>query len=190
MWIVLPALIAVGWHRFILRGEESHELFPTAGIRLSVRYVGNLLALLLVCFLLLAGEQFGLEPLSSKETEETKSVFLSVTAQTLSFYGFTRLGLKLPEVALGGQSIGFLTSWKATSALRWPLALVSLALVLCYIASTDLINILIGPDAFEGVGQFGFAGSIAAAAAFCFTTMLNISVLTVIYGHVIEDRTL
>ena len=173
--------IAVAWHRFVLL-EEYPRAMPALRDRPVWPYLGRSIVLALLLFLVMV-------PLLAIVGGVLAPVILSggVLAQALLSlilgivfsYLWLRWSLVLPAVAVG-RPMGIGESWRATAPLSSTIVGVSALLALL----NSVLGLLAAP-----FGP-GLAGQIVAYAASWFTLMVGLSVLTTLYGHVVEGRRL
>lgn len=188
--LFVAAWVAVSWHRFILLEEyvgllpavKDRPIWPYAGKAILMALILGLIGVLLVfCYYLLA-----LMPLAAGGRESSSlfgvlSAIVFVCAFFLLVVVSLRMGPALVATALG-KSMTFRDAVEATSKIRgviWGVALLF-----------ALLNAILG-FAFELIGSaVPILGIFMSIALNWLTTLLGISILTTIYGHVIEDRPL
>ncbi len=190
--VLLPAVffvtawVAVSWHRFILL-EEYTSLLPAVQNRPIWSYAGKAILLGLIVGLaavpifLIMG-LFSMGPMSSSSNGSILGtlLFFGIAMIALSVIAI-RLGVALVGTALG-KPMPFGDAFRATSSLNGTIVLLSILLA--------VINIV--PSAFIGYFMLSIP-AIATILNFALqwlVMMLGISILTTIYGHVIEDRPL
>lgn len=188
--VLIFAWIAVSWHRFILL-EEYTGLLPAVNDRNIGGYVGQsfllgfLLILILIPILLIGG---GLVSVLYDGDLEHLMQGTSITAVVLYIIAFVFLGyimmrwsIKLPAVSVG-KPITLKEAWAATK----PMSMTILG-----------VNVIILLINFVPAFIFGFVfaalpivGTVIDIAFQWLTLMLGVSVLTTLYGHLIEGRDL
>lgn len=179
---VMAAWIAVAWHRFILL-EEYPGLLPTAATNLIGRYV--LKTLLLGAIMFLAGFVFGvvagiiLAIGGMTESYAAGFVFGVMNAFVMICVWF-RLALILPAAAVGSTM-----SLAASRAATAPMANDIL------VAAAILVALSVAANLVTGVFPMLSLPFLALTFATSWLFMLvGISVLTTLYGHLIEKRPL
>jgi len=171
--------IAVAWHRYILK-EEAPGLLPPLRADLVWPYLGRsiLIALILIVVAIPLGLVFGLVVGASGSVAAASLVGL-LMALVLGWVG-TRLSLVLPARAVE-RSMTFGESWAITAPASGAIFLVVLILALISIVLSSLLTLILGDNIFSG---------LLSLALQWFTTMLGLSVLTTLYGHLVEHRPL
>lgn len=175
--------IAVSWHRFILLEEES-DLLPAYSGRPIWPYVGTtiLLALRMMLialpFLLIFGGLMG----GSLSSGGGVGIFAigMIAINLLISYLAMRWALVLPAKALD-RNMRFKESWDATAPFS--------ATILWVVVVIVVVNFVLGLVG----GLFGLVpivGILVNAAVSWLTGMLGISILTTLYGHIVEGRDL
>ena len=178
LFVFISAWVAVAWHRFILL-EEYPGLLPALTGRPVWPYAGRsiLLGLLLLALLIpaiivvavLAAALGGSPALDA---------LLGLGAIMYFSYMSLRLGLVLPATAIG-RPMGFRQSWMATEPYATAILGTSVIIVLINGAVPQVSALLPNP-----------LRSMLDLAAGWVTVMLGISVLTTLYGVIIERRDL
>ena len=188
-------VVAIAWHRFILLEEFPSGFIPYRNNFRIGRYfwigVGiSVLAALVVGFVSgILGMVFGPFFLASVESfAQTSSLqFIGTTFLIGMVLGlivavlYLRMALILPAIALDdGMTIG--QAWEATGG--YTVAIFVLALVLAFIN----VVVSIGMEmAFGSAGGGWFYMAIAGLYQWFFF-MLNVSVLSTLYGHIVQKR--
>lgn len=181
--LLVSLWIIVGWHRFILLQEEPANFFPRwSGDRL-LAYAGRvvILALVVLALVLPMGLVFGLI------TTLSQSAFLAIplfTAMALvASVVSLRVSLILPAAAIG-KNLTLRQSWDATSevspAIFW-LAIIMFGCAVAVGLIQSLIQLAVG-TALIGLVIIGVAQGLLS--------LLNVSILTTLYGYLIEGRDL
>ena len=178
--------VAVAWHRFILL-EEYHGLLPAAMGRPIWPYVwrsisyGFLVLLAGIPLLFVVGIVAGilirldvLLPLAD--------LFINafIIGGVLGWIWF-RIALALPSVAVG-KPIKISNAWSASA--RMSGTVFGIAILIA------LINMIAGWLAEMASSELALLGYIIDLAIQWLTLMLGVSVLTTLYGHLIEKRPL
>ena len=178
LFIFISAWVAVAWHRFILL-EEYPGTLPALSGRPVWPYAGRsvqlgllLLALLIPAFILVAVLAAALGGSPALEA------LLGLGAILYFSYMSLRLGLVLPATAIG-RPMGFRQSWRETEPYATAILGTSVIIVLINGAVPQVSALLPNP----------LRGLIDLAAGWV-TVMLGISVLTTLYGVIIERRDL
>ncbi len=186
------AWVAVSWHRFILL-EEYTGILPVMSNRPIGAYVGRsmlygLLLMLLALPLLLvfgsvaASVAHSLSPMTFISTGISLAftAIMTVPAAILTFVWF-RIALALPSVAVG-KPISLGQAWSVSSGLSGTIFGVAVSLTVMGVVG----DVIIGPI-FDSAPIIGFGLDMIVQ---WFLLMLGVSILTTLYGHLIEKRPL
>lgn len=181
---IAAAWIAVGWHRFILKSEYSGTWIPTMRRTIVLRYIwtGFLLGLLLVAVLVPVAI---VSVLFVTLLKSSGTAVLPILSVLLASYVIYRLSLVLPAVAINDhentrKKLTFKESWRATAGISGALLLLVIVTVVPF-------------GLFEFVSsnlEFKFLALIWDFCAGWLQMMISISVLTTLYGLLIEKREL
>ncbi|WP_370401870.1 hypothetical protein [Sulfitobacter sp. JB4-11] len=170
-------LTAVIWHRHVLLTGAAREtpLFPGVGVMGSYLWRAIIVALVQIAAALPILAVTGL-------IATVVSLFLAgFLAGIIFFWLALRISLILPAAAMGRQ-MRIAESWQATAPLAGPLWGVAAMLSILSAVLALVIGMLTG------------AGSTANIAlqnvSFIVEALISISVLTTLYGHLIEGRPL
>lgn len=190
--LFITAWVAVSWHRFILLEEyagalpavSGRPIWPYAGKALLL---GLLLAVVAIPLFLILGTVLmplmggaGLPPDPTASTPFVAIIIFAIAMILLTILSL-RWGVALVGTALG-KPLGFKQAWDATKPISG--VIVSVAIIL------GLINIVPGQIISMIYNASGILGAILEICLTWLTMMLGISILTTIYGHVIENRPL
>ncbi len=199
MLFILPLMlfvtswVAVSWHRFILL-EEYTNVLPTVSGRPIWSYAGKGILLALIIMLIAVptfyligalglGAVLGPQSYSAQSGTAgmlTTLIILIAVFVLVSFISL-RLGIALVGTALG-KPLGFGAAWTASAKISGVIFGVAVLLVLINTVTAQLFS------------RLAFVAPIVVAvlnlAWQWLTMMLGVSVLTTIYGHVIEERPL
>ena len=192
--VVIGLWIAIAWHRFILKDEHSTILIPRfyGKNMLSYFWVVVLIFLILcipiigiIIIFVYLGLDFAI--FFNQDLENPLEIwiypgFLGLYATiSIFYYAFLlRWGACFPAIAIGSK-LGLKLSWQATKGHNW--SFLGLSVFLSII--TGLIYVIV-PFVFQG-SVLSLIWSILSG---WIIMMLNISVLTTIYGYFIEKRPL
>ena len=176
--LFVTAWVAVSWHRFILL-EERAGILPSWKNRPIWPYAGRAILLILIISMIAIPLLFVVAIISAAIPFLALPLF-AIALTLLGFVGL-KMGVSLVGTALGKQMPAG-EVWKATDRINGDIFGVVVLLVLF---NTIPGFILTGLSSVVPI--IGFVLSIALN---WLTTMIGISILTTIYGHVIEDRPL
>ena len=182
--VTLFCLVAVAWHRFVLLEEQPGSLGPRWNGAQMLAYAGASLRIGLVMFAIGAVVGLGLglffamtgEGRWNSQNGATLSFLVNLAMSYLSM----RFALVLPAAALGERMQVF-DSWSRTK----PFAGAIFVAAGCAAVLVNLPLLVIGTALGSVLAQtayFLFAGWLQI--------MLSISVLTALYGHIVEGRPL
>jgi hypothetical protein len=184
--VFVSAWVAVSWHRFILL-EEYSGMLPAVSGRPIWPYVGKsmLLGLLLVVLWLVIGTILGLLLIPLSAFGETAilvgAAIIGIVMVALFSLMWFRMGVVLPATAVG-KPIKLGAAWEATSKINGTIiGIVLIIAVVSFIAG-------IATQGIYGINVYlGFAVDLFVQ---WLTLMVGVSILTTLYGHVIEGRPL
>lgn len=171
--------VAVAWHRYVLLEERPAGLLPAFRSELVWPYLGRsvLIAVILIVAAIPLGLLLGLVFAAGQSVAATVIVGL-VMWIVLGWLGM-RLSLVLPARAVD-KPITFGESWAATAPASGAIALVVVVL--------GVLNVLLSL-LFAQVGA-NVVGTLLGLILQWFTTMIGLSVLTTLYGSLVERRQL
>ena len=172
---------AVAWHRYILL-EEYPGVLPAINDRPILGYIGKTLLLTLLLMLVMVPVMLLLGGLFATLTQGGSLVTGLIVSGVLGIlvsYFWLRWALVLPSTAVN-KPMGIRESWAATA--NYTRTILGVAVLLM------VLNLLLGLIALP------FGASIVAVvisyAVNWFTLMVGLSVLTTLYGHIVEGRDL
>ena len=173
---------AVAWHRFVLLEEVPGIVPALRGDRIGsylwawVRLIGPILLVGLVVAVI--GAAIG--AVAAALGSPALALLLFFGLNVLAVYGTLRFSLVLPAAAVG-RSMGVFESWARTKEAR--------DAILIAAALLAVLNGVIGA-AGGALGLAGWPGTVLSLGVSWFGFVLGLSILTAIYGHVVEGRPL
>ncbi len=171
--------IAVAWHRYILK-EEGPGLLPPLRADLVWPYLGRSVLIALLLIVVAIPLMLVLGPLvAGTQSLAVVGIVWLIMALVLGWIG-TRLSLVLPACALE-RPMTFRESWAATAPASGAIFLVVLILALINVVLSALFALVLGEN---------IVSALLSLAVQWFVTMLGLSVLTTLYGHLVERRAL
>jgi len=190
------SLIAVVWHRFILLEERPSGFIPTRpelriwsyfwyGVAIALIVLAVFLVLFFVARLFVDSEVI----LAAFDPEQVslapRDIALRFIVGIISSVIYLRLALMLPAVALN-ERFSLVESWQETKPFFGAVIVVSLALSLL----NGVVMFGLGMALFfvAGSGALIFVVSVLILAFNWFYFMLNISILSTLYGHIVQKR--
>lgn len=189
MVLFVTSWVAVSWHRFILR-EEYTALLPAINDRPIWPYAGKaillglIIGLIAIPVLFLLGS-IAMVPMAASGGHQGSVPIFAFVIFAIAMIGLSVIALRM-GVALVGTAVGkpmkFGEAFQATGKIGGVIIGVSILMVLINTVPGFIIGYL-----FFSVPIVGFVLNIALN---WLTMMLGISILTTLYGHVIEDRPL
>lgn len=170
--------IAVAWHRFVLL-EEYPGFIPPVSDRPIWLYVWKTLGISLLLFMVMTFLSIVGGMILPLIGEGALGVFAFAVGVVLT-YVWLRSALILPAVAVG-EELKLRDAWAVSSTRSRDIAGVGL--------------ILVGLNMLAGIGQQslvppGFAGVVVSLVAGWATLMVSTSILTTLYGHLVQNRPL
>jgi hypothetical protein len=191
-YLALSALVTlwvfVAWHRFVLLDEPPKGFIPALHAKRSLAYAGQFIKISLIAFLAILpivavfiGLIIAFEPLALVITQNPNLIAAGTVALIFLLVPFlTRIAMILPASAIG-TPLKLQEAWRQTkgSTVTIFIAIILSAIVL--FALQLVINLA------SGIPIFGFALSTFVSFVL---GMLNASILTTLYGHYIENRSL
>ena len=185
--IALPSVgllwTIVSWHRFVLL-EERSGLVPFPAGRGMLAYFVRLLTLGFMIFLPLMILVFIVFFAMSGIDSPLLAGFIFVPAMFTAYYFMFRLAPILPASAIG-QQVSILGSFQATKPLSssiWGLIFVLIGAGFLFNLATGIVEIIL-EDSYVAL-------SVWIAVTQWIVMMVNVSILTTIYGVAIEGRDL
>lgn len=189
LYFFVFAWVAVTWHRFILL-EEYPATVPAISDRPIVPYIGKSLILGLILMAIgipvffLAGALIAIfvDPATMAAGGfSLPALIIGIAAGAVMMWFWFRLAITLPATAIG-KSMTLGEGWAATARIAGPIFVAVLILI--------AINVVVG----EIVGAvFGPTGTISAVVQIIvqwISLMVGASMLTTLYGHLVEGRDL
>jgi len=194
--IFISALVAIAWHRFVLRSESVGQAYAAAQSGKVWRYIGRsiLIGLILVpvgmavilVYALVIGPMIGL-PFGTVSGETfvpgpgiTPAMII---AMLLVIWLSLRLSVILPGIAME-TPIKISESWAMTRRMNGQI--VQFVALLAVLTGLGMyIEYMLQP-----AQTYSFAAGVIGAIVYWFTAMLGVSALTTLYGHLVEGRPL
>lgn len=178
--IVTSAWAAVGWHRYVLREEYGSGVVPEWRGGNIKSYIGRLIVLFLVLFAV--GLAFGLFVFIIMLTFQSLAVaWLLVLGAAIGFSWLAvRFGLILPAAAVG-ERLTLGESWAETKPVSTDILVPVVVLAIGISIVSSAVNVMFGASVI---------GLIASALVYWIQILLNLSLMTTVYGMQIEGRAL
>ena len=180
--ILITLWVAVAWHRYVLLSEAPNGWLPVWNGSVIASYLGQGIKLgLLTCILVFIG-LFILIPLVKFGTAMQSLLFgnfLFFGFQILLGFFFLRVCLAFPAAAVG-QPFGLFDSWDETrpySKTLFVIAIVEAAIGTALAQTSDLFGA-------------SLIGTIVNSAVNILFALWSVSVVTTLYGFIIEGRSL
>ncbi len=182
-YLLVFAWVAVAWHRFVLL-EEYPGLLPAFNGRPVLPYLGKTLlvamVLLLVMIPLLLLVSLALGPILMA-APLIGGIILGLLIGIVFSYFWLRFAICLPATAVGKpMKIG--ESWSATAPLSGTIFGVTIII--------SALNLLASYAAGQLGALSGVLGMVAEVGVTWVTMMVGVSILTTLYGHLVEGRDL
>ena len=192
------SLIAVVWHRYILLAEIPKGIFPYRKGLSIWRYFWHGLGIGLLLILIGMVLGFILTVIFS-QIAPISLVLLPIITFIIMMVIFYRIALILPSVAID-ETLSLADAFRESRGFTWDITVMVILVVLANIA----INIMIGvifelpaktdtssfdPNATTVLTGVSYILYMVISVTFTwFTSILNISILTTLYGYIVERR--
>lgn len=181
------ALMAILWHRHVLLNgpERATELRP--GPSVIAFYIWRAFTVALVQMLAAVPILTALGVLASLTGMQTTpgqsgpSVILGILGGIAFIWVALRFSITLPAAAMG-QRMGLLQSWMISAPLSGAIFGIAALLSLLSVTITVLLSLVFPSD--------GPAGLLFETCVFLLEGIVFVSVLTTLYGHLVEKRPL
>lgn len=169
---------AVGWHRYILLEEHGNGLMPRWHGSMVLSYLGRSMLIGLIAIGVAIGGLLALGALILAVPVPAVALLLTFGFSTGLTWVVTRIGLILPAAALGRpMRIG--ESWQATGPVSGHLLVPVLFITLAMTILNQLVVVIFGASSL---------GMIPLALIYWIQILLNLSLMTTLYGTQIEGR--
>lgn len=178
--IVTSAWAAVGWHRYVLREEYGSGVVPEwrgANIR---SYIGRLIVLSLAVIAIFLGIGLIFLALTVALQSATVAWIFMLGATVGGSWLIVRLGLTLPAAAVG-ERLSLRESWEETRPVSTDILVPVVVLAIALSIASGAVSALFGATVI---------GLVASALVYWLQILLNLSLMTTVYGMQIEGRTL
>ncbi len=181
--VVIGLWIAVGWHRYILLGEEASYVPVFRGDRMGAYFLrglgyGLILAIIGMIWGTIIGFVLG-------SISGGSMAFMVVGLALLVYLPLLVLGFRmtsdLPSTALNAGH-PFMTGWAATAGATADLAVMAVIIVVAELVIGGIGQVLFG--------QIAVLSLIWSLIVGWVQIIVGVSVLTTLYGHYIEKREL
>lgn len=195
VYVIFSIGVAIHWHRFVLKNERPQSAVASPQGKYMWPYLGRSLLLGLVAVMVAAavvGVGLSAGPMVNMPigavTEDTfvpgpGMVPLLLIASILVTWVVTRLSLGLPAIAVD-KRIGFAQSWGMTAPMNREILFCVTVLGAANFGEGVLV-------AYMQVHPLtAFVGNLFDAVFYVLILMLSLSVLTTLYGHLVEKRDL
>lgn len=178
--LITSAWAAVGWHRFVLREEYGEGIVPVWRGQNVKSYIGRLIILTLVMILMAVVIALAAGALIFATQSILVIWFITIGIAMGISWVAVRIGLILPAAALG-ERMGIGESWAATRPVSTDILV---PIVILAIAMTVLNG------AVEAIFGTSLVGLVLVAAVYWVQILLNLSLMTTVYGMQVEGRSL
>jgi hypothetical protein len=192
--IIISLWIAVAWHRYVLREEDSGGVIPAwHGGRVWAYFVKGFLIFLTTFGMglvvgLIAGIISGITGAgmfngggATGETAVVAGLIFAAVIGSAAIYVFYRLSPALPAAALG-EPLGLGDAWRKMAGKGGTIFVLALISI--------IVAVVVGQGPTYLLGLQGLPAVIWAVVAQWFNLMVGISIMTTLYGHYVEGRAL
>jgi hypothetical protein len=190
------SLVAVVWHRYILLEEppagfvpmrDGMNIWPYFWSGIGITFIGSLVLMLLYFLATLFVEPswiqqaFFAQPVSMQPAH----ILMRWAVGMLVTVIYLRLALALPAIALD-KKLSFAASWQSTKPYFG--AIVNVSFILSLFNAVVMLVYGAALDAVAGSAGVRMVVVVLGLGFQWFYFMLNISILSTLYGHIIEKR--
>ena len=183
-YLIVLVWVAVGWHRYVLQSVEPHLAWPVWKRDRIWAYAGAFLRIIplsiLFCFVALLIFIIPAALFNGGNVSTNDGTLLGFLLGVVISYITMRLSLVLPAAAIG-EFMRAPDSWSITKEYSKPIFVAAL----CVGVLTAIPNLLLLTPLAPIVG-----GVVYFLVAQWFLFMLGISIMTALYGFVVEKREL
>lgn len=187
---------AVGWHRYVLLEERGNGVLPQWRPGQTMAYLGRAFLVILIVFgiSIAAGIVIGI--VTALFQSAAVALVLGIGLIFGATWVATRIGLVLPAAALG-QKMGIGESWRATAPVSGQILLPLIVIALVTGILGQVIVVFFGDT--QMVTQFGqsqevvilsLPGQILNGIVSWLQILVNLALLTTLYGNLVEGRQL
>ncbi len=200
--IIATSTIAIAWHRFILLDETPENFYVLHREWPIGKYFWTSFKIILLIMLMaipaililsfIAGSFMGssLGPsvrggMGMPEITLT-SLLLSLLLTTLLSWVFLRVGAVLPAIAVG-KNLSLREAFRLTGAISGSLFVAAFFVAVVSLLPNTLellLKLSVGPGSFLSM----LVAPVLAAVFHWISFFVSIGILTVVYGHLVEDR--
>ena len=207
--IAVPAMIsgtvvAIGWHRFVLREEIPdsfyvlHRGWPLGRYIWNSLKIGLIISLLAIAILyvfsLLAPEfmvpGWGMKLSAVRRMSVAQLVISLVIFQPIIgivfVWVFLRMGLVFPAIAVG-KKLSLRDSFRLTDAIAGPLVITAISMILFQFIP-KFLDLLLTASLGSGTFLTTLVMPLVTLVFAWFSFFIGFGVLTVVYGHLVENR--
>lgn len=173
--VLVMSWTVVAWHRFVLLEEYPTGWIPPFRVDRIIAYIGRSMLLMLAVLAL----ALPLLAVMMATAAVPSLMFVAVGVGTAILYTIgLRLAVTLPAAATA-KALNFSQALQETRGASWPI----IAIVLCTMALAFLLGVI---DAiFTNIPALYFLWAIPTQI---FLSVLNVSVITTLYGYYVEKR--
>jgi hypothetical protein len=180
--IIAFTWIAVAWHRYMLLGELGSSMLPAWRGNLIWSYFAKslLIGLLMVIAMIIPMMILTLLTVAGLLSPSAFALIVPIVLAMLATYISLGVSLVLPGVALQ-KPMGFGKAWTVTKPLAGQIALLALFIM----AVSTLLHLVT-----NGLATLPVLAMILSFFVGWAVLMLSVTVLTTLYGHLVEGRSL
>ena len=178
IFFIAMSWIAIAWHRFILIEESGNQLIPIWNnlrvLKYSIKTIAIISSVIFILIIPFSMLNIFINGLGLVAILPIVNILLFISF----YYLFFRAGLVLPSIALD-ETMSIRKSFRETKDISneiWGLA----AIVITMILSIGIISGILAPSNIIGVLVTSFFQWIVV--------MISASLMTTLYGHVVERR--
>jgi hypothetical protein len=194
--VIAYAWAAVGWHRYVLLEEMGNGLIPPWRGDRILSYLGRAIAVGVVVILAVMGGSLVVGLIAAVTQSFAVALVLGIGLVFLATWVATRIGLVLPAAALGAP-MSLRESWAVTRPVASQILLPLIVIALVAGIAQQLILLLFGQTVTAhmfGMMQdqtvLSLPGQILNAALTWLQLLVNLALMTTLYGNLVEGRQL
>lgn len=171
---------AVAWHRFVLLEEFSDGLLPTWRGANVLSYFGRAVLVMLVVVGVTVAAGIGIGIVVAATGAVALAVVLGIGLVIGAAWVATRVGLILPAAAIG-EPMRIKESWALTAPVSGQILLPIIVIALVAGLLSQAMVLIFG---------VGMVGAVATALVSWVQLLVNLAVMTTLYGNLVEGRQL
>ncbi|MEM7722575.1 MAG: hypothetical protein AAF376_09390 [Pseudomonadota bacterium] len=195
--VLMYCWAAVGWHRYVLLEEGGNGMFPLWSWKRVRTYLTRSFLVVILILVVLVGALLAAGSLLFLVQSAALGAAINVGAAFLASWLATRIGLVLPAAALE-KRMTIAESWSATRRVAGQVLLPVIAIAVTFGILGQLNGLLFAADEdtafFLQIGnqapRVGGMGIVVLIVLGWLQLLINLALLTTLYGNLVEGRPL